>query len=248
MDGAIYKLIPKIMSEVGSIEKSRTNKQQGYAFRGIDDIYAALQSILSSNGVFFATEVLEQVREERASKGGGALIYTILKVKFRVTASDGSAVDIITVGEAMDSGDKSANKAMSAALKYAALQLFFIPTEGDNDTENKSPDPLPKNQPPKMPPKQEQKTPPRFPPKQEQKSPAQTEPNYIPNAAKKASTKQLSLMKGRGIQTGWTKDDITAYCSFTYNINSPYELNQVQFEEMLDVVTNYKPDGTPIKK
>ena len=41
-----------------------------------------------------------------------------------------------TFGEAMDSGDKATNKAMSAAYKYAALQAFAIPTEGDNDTEN----------------------------------------------------------------------------------------------------------------
>ncbi len=43
-----------------------------------------------------------------------------------------------TYGEAMDSGDKSTNKAMSAAYKYAAMQAFCIPTEGDHDTENQT--------------------------------------------------------------------------------------------------------------
>jgi hypothetical protein len=43
-----------------------------------------------------------------------------------------------TYGEAMDSGDKSTNKAMSAAYKYAAFQSFCIPTEGDNDSENQT--------------------------------------------------------------------------------------------------------------
>ncbi len=42
----------------------------------------------------------------------------------------------MTIGEAMDSGDKSSNKAMSAAMKYALLEVFCIPTEGDNDSEN----------------------------------------------------------------------------------------------------------------
>ena len=42
----------------------------------------------------------------------------------------------MTIGEAMDSGDKSANKAMSAAMKYALIEVFAIPTIGDNDTEN----------------------------------------------------------------------------------------------------------------
>jgi hypothetical protein len=35
----------------------------------------------------------------------------------------------------MDSGDKATNKAMSAAYKYAAMQAFCIPTEGDNDAD-----------------------------------------------------------------------------------------------------------------
>jgi hypothetical protein len=38
-------------------------------------------------------------------------------------------------GEAMDSGDKATNKAMSAAYKYMAMQEFCIPTEGDNDAD-----------------------------------------------------------------------------------------------------------------
>ena len=36
----------------------------------------------------------------------------------------------------MDSGDKASNKAMSAAYKYAAIQTFCIPTEGDNDADS----------------------------------------------------------------------------------------------------------------
>ena len=36
----------------------------------------------------------------------------------------------------MDSGDKSSNKAMSAAYKYACFLAFAIPTEGDNDADS----------------------------------------------------------------------------------------------------------------
>ena len=43
------------------------------------------------------------------------------------------------MGEAMDTGDKATNKAMSAAMKYALLQTFCIPTEeGGKDTEENS--------------------------------------------------------------------------------------------------------------
>lgn len=140
----IFAAIPKIMSEVGAIGKNRDNKMQGYSFRGIDDVYNALQGPLAKHGVFYAPKVLDQVREERQTAKGGLLIYTILKVEFTFFADDSSSFSVQTIGEAMDSGDKSANKAMSAALKYALLQVFCIPTDEPKDTENETHQPLPK--------------------------------------------------------------------------------------------------------
>lgn len=136
--GQIYALIPKIMLEVGAVEKNRVNKPQGYSFRGIDDFYLALQIPMASNGVFVVPKVLEHTREERETKSGGRMIYTIMKVSNTYYAPDGSSMETITVGEAMDSGDKSANKAMSAAQKYSFIQLFCVPSDDDKDTENHS--------------------------------------------------------------------------------------------------------------
>jgi len=39
----------------------------------------------------------------------------------------------------MDSGDKSSNKAMAVAMKYACLQLFCIPTEDMGDPDSETP-------------------------------------------------------------------------------------------------------------
>lgn len=136
--GEIYKKIPLIMGEVGIIEKGRKNKEQGYMFRGIDDVYAACHDALAKHGVFSVPNVLEVTREERQSKRGGTLIYTILKMQYTFYAKDGSFIYATTMGEAMDTGDKSANKAMSVAQKYAFLQIFAIPTEEPKDTENET--------------------------------------------------------------------------------------------------------------
>jgi hypothetical protein len=57
------------------------------------------------------------------------MYHVFLKVQFRFYASDGSYVEAITEGEAMDSGDKATNKAQSAAFKYACMELFCIPTK-----------------------------------------------------------------------------------------------------------------------
>src|SRR3990167_97918 len=146
--GLIYQQMPKITAEVGAVEKSRRNQQQGYQFRSIDDLYAALQGLLATCGVTVVPQVLEYKREERASKSGGVLVSTLASVKHTFYASDGSSVEAITLGEGMDSGDKSANKAMSGAMKYALIECFCIPTwDPDNDSEHSSPQPVPRNAP-----------------------------------------------------------------------------------------------------
>ena len=136
----IHEKIIAIMAESDAIAKGRRNQQQGFNFRGIDDVYNSLHPLLAKHGVFSTTEVIEERTEERTTKSGGALIYRMLKVKFHFYAADGSTVESVIVGEGMDSGDKASNKAMSAAYKYAAFQAFCIPTEGDNDADASTPD------------------------------------------------------------------------------------------------------------
>ena len=137
----IHKKISKVMSSVGAIGKGRKNTMQNYTFRGIDDMYNVLNKHLSDNGIFFASEIVSEKREERVTKSGGNLIYTILRIKWTVYAEDGSNITTETVGEAMDSADKSSNKAMSASYKYAMMQLFCIPTDEPKDTENDTHEP-----------------------------------------------------------------------------------------------------------
>ena len=60
-----------------------------------------------------------------ADESGGALFYTTVDAEFDfVSAVDGSKHTAATIGEAMDSGDKSTNKAMSIAYKYAVFLTF----------------------------------------------------------------------------------------------------------------------------
>jgi hypothetical protein len=98
--------------------------------------------------VFILSEVLEEKREERKSNAGGNLIYTVLKMRFSFCAEDGSSVQSSVSGEAMDSGDKATNKAMSTALKYALMQTFLIPTDELKayNTENETHEAAPKEE------------------------------------------------------------------------------------------------------
>lgn len=140
---AIFTAIPEIMRRVGAISKERYNQQQKFAFRGIDDVYNACQPLMAEYGVFIVPKVLEREQSERETRGGGVLYFTRLLIQHTFYASDGSSIEAITVGEAMDSGDKSANKAMSAAMKYAMIETFAIPTATweDNDADAQTPEP-----------------------------------------------------------------------------------------------------------
>ena len=140
----VYSAINAVQSELAreGITKSRTNTQgSGYKFRGIDDVYNAIAPLLAKHGLCILPRFVGRICEERTSKSGGALFYVTMEAEFDfVCAEDGSKHTIRTFGEAMDSGDKATNKAMSAAYKYAAFQAFAIPTEADNDADAHTPE------------------------------------------------------------------------------------------------------------
>jgi len=143
----VYEAISKVMLSISKegISKSRVNEGQGYTFRGIDDVYNAMAPILAEHKLCVLPKVTDRQVTERINKHGTALFYVTVHMDFTlVSGEDGSSHVISTIGEAMDSGDKATNKAMSAAYKYALMQAFCIPTEGDNDSENQTHEVQPK--------------------------------------------------------------------------------------------------------
>lgn len=134
----VYAAIAAVMKSISAegIAKDQKNQTQGYKFRGIDDVYNALSPILAMHKLCVLPRATERTCEERSTKSGSAMFSVTVKVNFTfVCAEDGSWHEVTTYGEAMDSGDKATNKAMSAAFKYACMQAFCIPTEGDNDAD-----------------------------------------------------------------------------------------------------------------
>lgn len=134
----VYTAISDVMREMAKtgISKDRKNEAQGFKFRGIDDVLNALARVLSDAGLCILPRVISRQVVERTNQRGNALFYVTLEVEFDLVSTlDGSLHTVRTVGEAMDSGDKATNKAMSAAYKYMAIQTFAIPTEGDNDAD-----------------------------------------------------------------------------------------------------------------
>lgn len=136
---AVYKAINAVQAalSVEGIAKDKRNTQgAGFNFRGIDDVYNAISPLLAKHGLCIIPRMISRQCEERQSKSGGALFVVTVEAEFDfVSAEDGSKHTARTFGEAMDSGDKATNKAMSAAYKYAAFQAFAIPTAGQPDAD-----------------------------------------------------------------------------------------------------------------
>lgn len=144
----VYKAINNVQADLSvlGITKDRRNMQgSGYNFRGIDDVYNTIAPLLAKHGLCILPRVLSRECVERVSQKGGALFYVTVDAEFDfVSAEDGTKHTVKTFGEAMDSGDKATNKAMSAAYKYACFQAFSIPTESDNDADAHTHTPAPK--------------------------------------------------------------------------------------------------------
>ncbi|MBQ8396673.1 MAG: ERF family protein [Clostridia bacterium] len=125
----IHEAICAAMGRTGAIGKDKKNQQQGFKYRGVDDVMNALQPVFAEFMIFCTPRVIEIKREERQTKNGGAMTYTVVTVEYTFYAADGSSVSCVVCGEGMDSADKSTSKAMSIAFKYACFQLLCIPTE-----------------------------------------------------------------------------------------------------------------------
>ena len=140
---AIYPALIKANKAIGAIAKNNENQQQRFMFRGVDDVYNELHPILAECGIVIIPEVESyEISEKRTKKFDSnkqpyesVTLYTRATILHHFTAEDGSHVTTKVVGEAMDSGDKGMNKAMSIALKYALFQLFTIPTKEDKDSD-----------------------------------------------------------------------------------------------------------------
>jgi len=130
----INQAMGKVLKDCVAIAKDRRNQQQGFQYRGVDDAYNALHPVMAKHGVFTIPRVLKIKREERQTKAGGTLTYTIMDVEYDfICCEDGSKITAGPIkGEAMDTADKSCNKALAMAHKYILFQTFMIPTEQED--------------------------------------------------------------------------------------------------------------------
>lgn len=163
---AIYRAIAGVIEDIGTVGKDKINKQQGFKYRSIDDVYNALHPALAKNKVFIVPEILEHERTDAGkSKNGASIVRSVCRIKYTLYGEDGSSVESVIVGEALDMADKAINKCMAIAYKYLCFQIFCIPTEEMLDPDGETIEPESGKQQTKKTAKKKQE-----PPKQEKES------------------------------------------------------------------------------
>lgn len=135
----IFELMGRVMEDVEPVAKGTKHQQQGFMYRGVDDVTIAADAALKKHGVIGPVPFVESVEYEATEVGKNRTPTRIAQVmvKFRLYGPAGDFIEAQVPGEAMDSGDKSTPKAMSVAYRIALLQMLRIPTgEKDPTAEN----------------------------------------------------------------------------------------------------------------
>jgi len=139
-----YHAIMRALCEQG-LAKSSRNQQQGFNFRGIDQVYAVLTPELVRHGCILIPSIEKVENWTGQTSKGNTMFYTRATVKFSLTSiEDGSTLSWSYVGEGADQGDKSTSKSLSMAYKYMAIHAFGIPVtpQSTDDADSDTPDPV----------------------------------------------------------------------------------------------------------
>lgn len=146
----IYAALSAVMKDVQGVRKGEKNTapgQGGFMFRGIDAVTNAVGPALRAHGVIVVPSVTDyQYGTVIVGKNKTEMSHARLTIKFTWYGPDGDSIESVTVGEAMDSGDKATAKAHLVAFRTAMLQTLCLPTdESDPDEhtyERAAPDPM----------------------------------------------------------------------------------------------------------
>jgi hypothetical protein len=126
---SIQVLLGKILAELPAIGKNQENTQQGFRFRGHDDVMKELNPLLGKYGVVVVPNVRERLTSQRTTRQNTVMFEVNLLVGYTFYGPGGDSIVASVWGEGTDSGDKATNKAMTMAFKNVLAQVFAVSTE-----------------------------------------------------------------------------------------------------------------------
>lgn len=129
---AIVRELVDVAAKVGPVAKAEEHGQ-GYKYRGIETIMAAIAEHLNTAGIVPIPSVRHHSTVSPAE--GKTRIIRVVVDYYLVSATDGSMLVASMIGEGADGLDKASSKALTAAYKYLWLEVLKI-GEGMDDTDH----------------------------------------------------------------------------------------------------------------
>jgi hypothetical protein len=136
----VHEAWAQILAELPAIPRTRRNEQQGFLFRGIDDVLDQLNPLLGKYGVHVVPVRQVAEREDRPTARGTVLHTVHLTVDWRVYGRQGDFFEAQTMGEGTDSGDKATSKAQTMAFKYLLWPSLAVAENETTDADATSPE------------------------------------------------------------------------------------------------------------
>lgn len=141
MDAVLTSKIAAVFKDLGAVSKTGVNQQQGFTYRSMEETTNALHPLMARHGVFIVPFEVRYERETRTTARGTLQTFTIVTVKYRIYCSESDdSIEMESIGEAADSGDKSVGKAMTYAYKVLLQLLFTLCSSEREDPDAYSPE------------------------------------------------------------------------------------------------------------
>lgn len=127
----------RVMADVQAIRKDSTGDLTGRGrlvnFRGVDATMNAFGAAQRRHGVIVRPVHVEPTYRDTVTTKGNKMREATVIVSYEITGPLGDTMPCMSVGEALDTGDKATAKAMSVALRTLLLQVGMVPTETPRD-------------------------------------------------------------------------------------------------------------------
>jgi hypothetical protein len=134
---SVASKINLVMKDVCNLGKDGKMAAQagGYGYLSEERVVTTLHESMEKHGLVIVPVAMEVIDDREDILSSGKIMHdTRIRASYRfVDSEDGDFMDLQVLGEGSDTGDKTLNKCMTGAFKYALRQSFMISTGDDPD-------------------------------------------------------------------------------------------------------------------
>jgi hypothetical protein len=120
----------RVRRDIRAIGKGELYNQSGtrFNFRGVDTVVNVFGPVTLKHGVHVMSSKVEATYGTKNTKSGGTMRECSVLVTWTIMGPMGDTFTLQTMGEALDTADKSTTKAQSVALRTLLLGFGLTPT------------------------------------------------------------------------------------------------------------------------